>query len=204
MPVCSMISLPTTVFVSWNAGRQCMNLTLRLPEASRSARFTWYGVSTFTRSSHTSFASPIETQTSVWMKSTPSTASAGSWVIVIGTNDVDIQLDLANADERLGLLLDRIINKAPNALVVVAQMVPTTNDSINERVKTYNAAIPGLVQTRAAAGKHIKIVDMYGAFTKNASFKTAYMNDTLHPKDAGYAVMANVWWEAIGTYLPAK
>ena len=30
MPVCSMISRPTTVFVSWNAGRQCTNLTAGL------------------------------------------------------------------------------------------------------------------------------------------------------------------------------
>ena len=27
MPVCSMISRPTVVFGSWNAGRQCMNFT---------------------------------------------------------------------------------------------------------------------------------------------------------------------------------
>ena len=34
------------------------------------------------RSFHTSFGSPIDTQTSVWMKSTPLTACFGSSVIV--------------------------------------------------------------------------------------------------------------------------
>ena len=34
------------------------------------------------RSFHTSFGSPIETHTSVWMKSTPLTASFGSSVMV--------------------------------------------------------------------------------------------------------------------------
>ena len=41
MPVCSMMSLPTTVLVSWNAGRQCMNLTARFPERSSRPALTW-------------------------------------------------------------------------------------------------------------------------------------------------------------------
>lgn len=124
--------------------------------------------------------------------------------LMIGTNDVDLQHDLANADDRLGLLLDRIITNAPNALLVVAQIVPTTNDGINQRVMSYNSAIPALVKARADAGKHIQLVDMYGAFTKNASYKTQLMQDALHPNDAGYVVMASTWYEAIGSYLPAK
>ena len=35
MSVASIISRPTTVSLSWKAGRQCMNLTLALPEASQ-------------------------------------------------------------------------------------------------------------------------------------------------------------------------
>src|SRR5690349_13639074 len=41
MPVCSMISRPTMVFGSWNAGRQCMNLTAWFPVASIRAALTW-------------------------------------------------------------------------------------------------------------------------------------------------------------------
>ena len=37
MPVCSMISRPTTVLGSWKAGRQCMNLTVGFPVLSSSA-----------------------------------------------------------------------------------------------------------------------------------------------------------------------
>ena len=67
---------------------------------------------------------------------------------------------------------------------------------------TYNNAIPGLVSTRAAAGKHIVMVDMYAAFTANTNYKTALMNDELHPNNAGYMVMANTWYAAISSYLP--
>jgi lysophospholipase L1-like esterase len=122
-------------------------------------------------------------------------------LLMIGTNDVDISLDLTNAPTRLGALLDRITKDVPDALVVVAKMVPTKNDTTNTRVRTYNDAIPGLVQARA--GKHIVMVDMYAAFTANTSYKTALMNDDLHPKDAGYAVMAQTWYAAIKGYLPA-
>jgi lysophospholipase L1-like esterase len=122
-------------------------------------------------------------------------------LLMVGTNDVNINLDLANAATRLGALLDRIMKDAPNALLVVAKLVPTTNDTTNARVRTYNDAIPGLVQSRAAAGKHIIMVDMYAAFTANSSYKTALMNDELHPKDAGYAVMAQTWYTAIKSYL---
>jgi lysophospholipase L1-like esterase len=125
-------------------------------------------------------------------------------LLMIGTNDVNISLDLANAPTRLGALFDRITSDAPNALLVVAKLVPTTNDTTNGRVRTYNDAIPGLVQTRAAAGKHIVMVDMYTAFTSNASYKTALMSDELHPNNAGYSVMAQTWYAAIGAYLPGN
>ncbi len=58
-----------------------------------------------------------------------------------------------------------------------------------------------MVQTRAAAGKHIVMVDMYAAFTGNASYKTALMFDSLHPNDAGHAVMGDTWYATIGKYL---
>lgn len=45
------------------------------------------------------------------------------------------------------------------------------------------------------------LVDMYTAITSNTSYKTALMSDELHPKDAGYAVMAQTWYAAIKTYL---
>jgi lysophospholipase L1-like esterase len=60
------------------------------------------------------------------------------------------------------------------------------------------------VQARAAAGKHIALVDMYAAFTANASYKTALMNDDLHPKDTGYVLMAQTWYAAIKAFLPAQ
>ncbi len=122
-------------------------------------------------------------------------------LLMIGTNDVNINLDLSNAPKRMGELLDKIIEQAPKALIVVAKLVPTTNDTTNGRVRTYNDGIATEVQSRISAGKNLKMVDMYAAFTANSNYKTALMNDELHPKDAGYSVMAQIWYDAIKSYL---
>jgi lysophospholipase L1-like esterase len=122
----------------------------------------------------------------------------------IGTNDVNGNVDLPNAPTRLGALLDRIINDSPTSLLVVAQIIPTTTDSINTAVRAYNAAIPGLVQQRAATGKHIMLLDMYTVFASRADFKTALMNDPLHPNVAGYAAMGDAWYTAIRGVLRAR
>ncbi len=82
-------------------------------------------------------------------------------------------------------------------MLVVAQIIPTTTDATNTAVRAYNAAIPALVQQRAAAGKHILLVDMYTIFTSHADYKTTLMTDDLHPSTAGYATMGDAWYAAI-------
>ncbi|MGC4087567.1 MAG: SGNH/GDSL hydrolase family protein [Polyangiaceae bacterium] len=122
-------------------------------------------------------------------------------LLMIGTNDVNTQLDLPNAPQRLAALVDKVSATAPNTLLVVAQLIPTRTDSLNTDVQTLNSAIATLVAERAKAGKHILLVDMYKAFTANSNYKTALMFDGLHPNDAGYEVMAKTWYAAISAYL---
>jgi lysophospholipase L1-like esterase len=109
----------------------------------------------------------------------------------IGTNDMIQSIDLANAPARLGGLIDKITATRPDAQVLVASIVPLGTASQEATVKTYNAAIPGLVQSRASAGKHVHFVDMHAALT------TADLADGIHPTEAGYAKMATVWYDAL-------
>jgi hypothetical protein len=74
-------------------------------------------------------------------------------LLMIGTNDINGNINVSTAPTRLGQLIDEIITGAPTALVVVASIIPIANDGSNQRIPNYNAAIPGLVATRAAAGK---------------------------------------------------
>ncbi len=122
--------------------------------------------------------------------------------LMIGTNDLtDTTLDLPNAPKRLAGLLDKIFAALPDVVLVVAQVVASRDDVNNVRVRAFNAAIPALVQARAAAGRRILMVDMYSAFVANAAYKSAYLSDNLHPTDAGYAKMSDIWYAAIGNLL---
>ena len=95
-----------------------------------------------------------------------------------------------------------IIETAPDTLLVVAKLIPTRTDSLNNQVQDFNSALSGIVSERAEAGGHILMVDMYNAFTVNPEYKTDWLYDDLHPNDAGYTVMAKTWYDAIGEFLP--
>jgi len=117
--------------------------------------------------------------------------------LMIGTNDVAMNLDLARAPARLAALVDRILGVDPKVLLLVATIVPTTDDAMNTRVAAYNAAIPDIVATRAGAGKPVRLVDMYEPFVRFPDYKRALFADSLHPNDAGFVVMADVWAAAL-------
>jgi lysophospholipase L1-like esterase len=122
-------------------------------------------------------------------------------LLMIGTNDVDGNVDLPNAPARLGMLIDTIIQMDPHALIVVAQITPTMQDPLNQGIVTYNAGIPAVVKARSDAGKHVALVDMYTAFTRDPAFKSKFLADRLHPNAAGYQLMSDVWNAAVFNLL---
>jgi lysophospholipase L1-like esterase len=115
----------------------------------------------------------------------------------IGTNDAT-SFPAAQMETDLQGLLDKLFTSAPNALVVLAQIIPLGYDPTNAVIRAYNQALPGIVQARAAAGKHIMLVDMNTGF----SVTTMYGADKIHPNTAGYKVIADRWYAAIATLLP--
>ena len=113
-------------------------------------------------------------------------------LLMIGTNDIAQNDDLSNAPRRLGGLIDKLSMNAPDALIVVAKVTPLSRSMA---VQTYNAAIPPLVEERAAAGKHVIWVDQF------TGFPTSELGDGVHPNQKGYERMAGVWYGAIGDLL---
>lgn len=115
-------------------------------------------------------------------------------LVHIGTNDMYMS-NPDGAPMRLGTLLDKLIAGMPNALIVVAKIIPML--PFPAAVNKFNAAIPAIVQTRAAAGKHITLIDL------NTAFPSGYLgSDGVHPNVMGYAWMGDRWYDAINALFP--
>jgi len=114
-------------------------------------------------------------------------------LLMIGTNDIAQRADLANAPKRLGALLDKLAMEAPTAAIVVATLVPL--NGADSAVQSYNAALPGIVQARAAAGMHVTLIDQF------KGFPASELGDGVHPNRQGYERMAGTWYEAIRAWL---
>lgn len=124
------------------------------------------------------------------------TSGVGGWLsgvkpdyilILVGSNDVAQNYDLAHAGDRMGALLSKISGLAPKAHVIVSS-VPRINDANQEKLAVaYNATI------RAVAGAHgAGWVDAHAVVTP------ADKADNLHPNDSGYAKIASLWKGALG------
>jgi lysophospholipase L1-like esterase len=109
----------------------------------------------------------------------------------IGTNDVLQNFNLGGAPGRLSTLIDRITNTKPAADVFVAQIIPLSNSGQDAAARTFNAAIPGIVQSKVNAGKRVHLVDMHSALS------TADLIDGVHPTAGGYDKMAAAWFTAL-------
>lgn len=115
-------------------------------------------------------------------------------MLQIGTNDVNQNYDVANAPARLSDLIDRILQQKPQVQLFVATITPESNADLEARVRTFNAALPGIVNSK---GPQVHLVDMYSALT------VADLADGVHPNAGGYAKMGTVWYNALRS-VPAS
>jgi lysophospholipase L1-like esterase len=111
-----------------------------------------------------------------------------------GTNDTS--RSPTGMTDRLGALIDHIVEDGPNVLLVVTTIIPIKQGSYGTVGETYNNAIPAVVQKRIDAGKHIILVDMFKNFPSSD-----LSSDGVHPNQQGYEWMAGVWYDAIKGYL---
>ena len=117
-------------------------------------------------------------------------------LLMIGTNDMyGNSSGIPAATQRLDALLGKLVSSAPNALIVVAQITPLSDSNRESLVRSYNSALPSIVNARRAQGQHIVLVDMH------TGFPLSELADGTHPNAAGYARMAGVWYGAISSYL---
>jgi lysophospholipase L1-like esterase len=129
----------------------------------------------------------IDANITGWLRtSTPRTV-----LLHIGTNDVLQNYNVSGAPSRLSTLVDHITATVPSADVFVASIIPISNSGQESAARTFNATIPGMVQSKVNAGKRVHFVDMHAALT------TGDLIDGVHPTAGGYDKMAAVWYNAL-------
>jgi lysophospholipase L1-like esterase len=112
-----------------------------------------------------------------------------------GTNDVYAHAPAAVMADELETLLDELERAAPEALIVVAEILPLTDPALRAAADRYNQQIVRRIARRQARGEHLILVD------QSDGFPTELLSDGVHPTCAGYERMANVWYSAIAPYL---
>lgn len=103
--------------------------------------------------------------------------------------------DPEGAAERLGDLIDKISDKCPDAVLLVAMIINTCRPAQVNRTKIFQSLIPGVVATRYEAGQHVLAVD----FT---TLPTSNLRDCIHPTNAGYRKMGDYWHDFL-TQVPS-
>jgi lysophospholipase L1-like esterase len=95
-----------------------------------------------------------------------------------GTNDLNrgnpASEPDADAPRRLGLLIDDVLKAVPNAVVIVAKIIPSKKSGLAASVRTFNNALPAIVAARVSRGSKVSIVDM-NVLSLNE------LGDDLHP-----------------------
>ncbi|AQZ61956.1 GDSL family lipase [[Actinomadura] parvosata subsp. kistnae] len=129
----------------------------------------------------------IDANIAGWLRTyTPRTV-----LLHIGTNDILQNYNVSGAPQRLSALIDHITTAVPNADVFVATIIPLSNSGQEAAARTFNAAIPGIVQSKVSSGKHVHLVDMHSKLT------TSDLIDGIHPTAGGYDKMAAAWYAAL-------
>lgn len=119
-----------------------------------------------------------------------------------GTNDMDDRPERgkegnepAGVAERLGRLIDQLVEACPDAVVLVAVIIGTCDPHKASTTPEYQSLIPAAVQKRRDEGKHVLAVDF-------SAFPEDQLRDCIHPTNDGYRELGHYWYDFI-TQIPA-
>ena len=113
----------------------------------------------------------------------------------IGTNDMTSNANPSTTASELDALVTNLVQAAPDALIVVAKIIPLGYSNTN--YDQYIAKIPDVVKAHVAKNEHVVMVDMSALPSSDIRG-----NGNVHPTDKGYADMADLWYGVIKGYLP--
>jgi len=111
---------------------------------------------------------------------------------MIGTNDINMGIDLPGAPARLGALLDKIASDDPNVRIVLSTLILTLDPTLNAAVAAFNAALPGVAASRAG----VSLFDNSNVLDLSTDYAS-----TLHPNQQGYGKLGDALAGEVETVL---
>lgn len=133
-----------------------------------------------------------------WTQGRLATVKPNVILIMLGTNDINSNIDVTTAPERLSKLLDTIYAQpgVGSPTILLASIPPNrTNPAATERTAAFNAKLPALVKEQRDKGRDIFFVDQFTPL--DANYATVMRSDNLHPIAAGNTSLAKQWFTKI-------
>jgi len=118
-------------------------------------------------------------------------------LIHLGTNDIFQGQSVSSTIDEIGQIIDSVRGTNPRVIVLVAQIIPTSDPS-RPSLQPFNEAIPDLVSSKDSADSPVRLVDQYTGFDA-----TVDTNDGIHPNVSGENKMAQKWFDALQPLLSA-
>ncbi|KAH7131681.1 SGNH hydrolase-type esterase domain-containing protein [Dactylonectria estremocensis] len=121
-------------------------------------------------------------------------------LIHAGTNDMSVKIpgdhSADGAAERLGHLIDKVMAACPDAVILVAVLIPRCGDYTAASFPAFQSLIPKVVEQRRSGGGHVLAVDM-------STFPESELHDCLHPTSEGYRELGHSWYDFV-TQIPTS
>jgi lysophospholipase L1-like esterase len=119
-------------------------------------------------------------------------------VLLIGTNDIDLQVPAAGIAENVKLLIAKITAHDPNTPIILCQVMPTSpkKNRPTEKIRELNQLLADV----ARGNEHVTLLDTYTLFANaDGEAKPEEFPDLLHLNKAGYAKWRAALWPLLAT-----
>jgi lysophospholipase L1-like esterase len=118
-------------------------------------------------------------------------------LVHLGSNDVFQQQTIESTVEDIKALIEAVRSSQPMSVILIAQIIPTTDQELNRHIEELNARLPALAEAMSTEDSAVRVVDHFTRF--DASI---YTYDGVHPNAKGEVLMADRWAAALKKVLP--
>ncbi|KAK5700885.1 hypothetical protein LTR97_005402 [Elasticomyces elasticus] len=116
-------------------------------------------------------------------------------LVHLGTNDCmrEANETAGEAADHFSTLLSTIKEQDADTLVLASTLIRNLVPSVDQCIAAFNDRLPSIVRKARATGQKVALVNMHDAVPRSDINST----DATHPNDAGYAIMARMWYEGL-------